>query len=221
MSNRLRIASALSIAATLITTLFSAGGSGARAQDIQVPAVEAQGASAVTSQSDRIAIPPVEQALPQPEVRSQIQGAVETDDSTPAATSLAALVNSTPLPAALSDEMTCLAGAVYFEARSETLAGQLAVGRVIIARANSGRFPASYCGVVLQPSQFSFVHGHAMPAVNKDSRLWQQAVKIATIADKGVWKSPVEGAMFFHAARVSPSWGKTRMARVDNHIFYR
>lgn len=217
MSTRLRIASALSIAATLITTLFSAGGSGAKAQDIQVPVVEAQGASAVTSRSDRIALPPVEQALPQPEVKS----AVDTDDATPAATSLAALVDSTPLPVALSDEMTCLAGAIYFEARSETLAGQLAVGRVIIARANSGRFPASYCGVVMQPSQFSFVRGRAMPVVNKDSRLWQQAVKIAMIADKGVWKSPVEGAMFFHAARVSPSWGKTRIARVDNHIFYR
>lgn len=222
MSTRLRIASALSIAATLITTLFSAGGSGAKAQDIQVPVVEAQGASAVTSRSDRIAIRPVEQALPQPEDHSaDMQSAVETDDTAPIATSLAALVGSTPMPAALSNELSCLAGAIYFEARSETLAGQLAVGRVIIARASSGRFPASYCGVVLQPSQFSFVRGRAIPAVNKDNRLWQQAVKIAMIADKGVWKSPVEGAMFFHAARVSPSWGKTRMARVDNHIFYR
>ena len=60
-----------------------------------------------------------------------------------------------------------------------------------------------------------------MPAVNRESRLWQQAVKIALIADSGTWKSPVEGAMFFHAARVSPAWGKTRIARVDNHIFYR
>lgn len=217
MSTRLRIASAISVAATLITTLFSTVGSGAKAQDLQVPVVEAQGASAVTTRSDRIVILPVEQASPQPEVHS----AVETDDASPAATSLAALVDSTPMPAALSDELTCLAGAIYFEARSETQAGQLAVGRVIITRANSGRFPSSYCGVVLQPSQFSFVRGRSMPAVNKDSRLWQQAVKIALIAHKGVWKSPVEGAMFFHAARVSPSWGKTRMARVDNHIFYR
>jgi spore germination cell wall hydrolase CwlJ-like protein len=31
----------------------------------------------------------------------------------------------------------------------------------------------------------------------------------------------VEGALFFHAARVSPAWRLTRMARVENHIFYR
>ncbi|MEL0212129.1 MAG: hypothetical protein VW891_16375 [Novosphingobium sp.] len=41
------------------------------------------------------------------------------------------------------------------------------------------------------------------------------------MADEGLWKSPVEGAMFFHAARVSPRWEKTRMARIDSHIFYR
>jgi spore germination cell wall hydrolase CwlJ-like protein len=139
----------------------------------------------------------------------------------PAAASLAALVEAIPAPAQLSDEMKCLAGAIYFEAKSETLAGQLAVGRVVVARANSGRFPASYCGVVLQPSQFSFVRGRAIPAVNTASRDWVEAVKIATIADKGAWKSPVEGAMFFHAAHVSPRWGKARMAKIDGHIFYR
>jgi spore germination cell wall hydrolase CwlJ-like protein len=75
--------------------------------------------------------------------------------------------------------------------------------------------------VVYQHSQFSFVRANSMPPVDRDCHLWQQAVKIALIADSGSWKSPVEGAMFFHAARVTPSWGKTRMARVDNHIFYR
>jgi spore germination cell wall hydrolase CwlJ-like protein len=145
----------------------------------------------------------------------------DTADSEPAATSLANMVDETPLPASLSDEMTCLAGAVYFEAKGETLAGQLAVARVIVARSNSGRFPASYCGVVYQPSQFSFVHGRGMPAINKSGAAWAKAVRVARIADNGSWKSPVEGAMFFHAASVSPRWGKTRMARIDNHVFYR
>lgn len=225
MSKQFRIASAISIAATLITTLFSAAGSGAAAQSpvpahvgaSLVPASEAPGASAITKNSADAIVPAVERVLPQPETA---QAADETAASLPAA-SLAALVEETAVPAQLSDELKCLAGAIYFEAKSETMAGQLAVGRVIVARSHSGRFPASYCGVVYQPSQFSFVRGHAMPAINTASQDWAEAVKIAMIAHTGAWKSPVEGAMFFHAARVSPSWGKTRMARIDNHVFYR
>jgi len=92
---------------------------------------------------------------------------------------------------------------------------------VVINRARSGRFPGSYCGVVYQRSQFSFVRGNAMPPINRASRDWKEAVAIARIADEGAYNSSVEGALFFHAARVSPGWRLTRIARVDNHIFYR
>jgi N-acetylmuramoyl-L-alanine amidase len=104
-----------------------------------------------------------------------------------------------------SRELHCLAGAIYFEAKSESLTGQLAVGRVIVARSKSGRFPNSYCGVVFQPSQFSFVRGRAMPASQRLAQ-WKNAVAIAQIAHAGAWSSPVEGALFFHAAYVSPGW---------------
>ena len=117
--------------------------------------------------------------------------------------------------------MRCLAGAIYFEARGESLDGQLAVGRVIVERENSNRFPDSYCGVVFQRSQFSFVRGSRMPAIRESSAAWRRAVAVARIADQGSWDSPAEGALFFHAARVSPGWGLTRLARIDNHIFYR
>ncbi|MGH6658364.1 MAG: cell wall hydrolase, partial [Sphingomicrobium sp.] len=47
-----------------------------------------------------------------------------------------------------SRELECLAAGVYFESKSEPLAGQLAVGKVIANRAQSGgRFPSTYCGV--------------------------------------------------------------------------
>ena len=216
MSRQFRVVSAVCIAASLATILFSTGGSGAKAQDTQIPVHEAAGSSAITIEPRQSVLRPVEQPLPQPERTDSEIGA-----SSLSAVSLADLVERTAIPASLSREMECLAGAIYFEARSETLAGQLAVGRVIVTRASSGRFPSSYCGVVYQPSQFSFVRANGMPAVNHDSHMWQQAVKIALIADSGAWKSPVEGAMFFHAAHVAPSWGKTRMARVDNHVFYR
>ncbi|MDB5723724.1 MAG: cell wall hydrolase, partial [Novosphingobium sp.] len=121
----------------------------------------------------------------------------------------------------MSRDLNCLAGAIYFESKGESLEGQLAVARVIIARSKSGRFPASYCGVVYQPSQFSFVRGNAMPAIRKGSLDWREAVAVAEIADANTWQSPVEGATSFHAASVSPNWRMKRVARVGNHIFYR
>ena len=137
------------------------------------------------------------------------------------AETLAELAAAQPQPAELSSDLHCLAGAVYFEAKSESLAGQLAVGRVIVARSKSGRFPETYCGVVYQPSQFSFVRGRSMPSVNRSSRQWKTAVAIAQIAHAGAWRSPVEGALFFHATHVSPGWRLTRLGRVEKHVFYR
>lgn len=135
--------------------------------------------------------------------------------------SLEDLVAAQPAGDDLSPEMRCLAGAIYFESGHESLAGQLAVGRVIVARTRSGRFPTSYCGVVYQHSQFSFIHRKGMPSIDRGSRRWQNSVAIARIADAGSAPSPVEGALFFHAARVSPRWHLQRIAQIDNHIFYR
>ena len=215
MTTKLRYASTLAVAATLITTLISAEGSGAAAQSLPAaPAIE------FTSQA-------IVQPLPAPadEAATQtVPRAASADEAAPApvdAASLSQLVAATATPSALSNELACLAGAIYFEAKGETLSGQLAVGRVIVARAKSGRFPASYCGVVYQRSQFSFIQGHGMPAINKSGRAWTEAARIARIAHEGSWKSSVEGALFFHAARVSPNWHLTRVARIDNHIFYR
>lgn len=120
-----------------------------------------------------------------------------------------------------SRELECLAGAIYFEAKSESLAGQLAVGHVIANRASSGRFPSSYCGVVYQRSQFSFVRGRSMPYIPRASRDWEEAVAIARIVDQQLHPSPVGKALFFHARRVSPRWRLTRVATLGNHVFYR
>ena len=65
-----------------------------------------------------------------------------------------------------SRELECLAVGIYFESKSEPLAGQLAVGEVIANRANSnGRFPSTYCGVLFQRGQFSFIRGRSLPSV--------------------------------------------------------
>jgi hypothetical protein len=137
--------------------------------------------------------------------------------------SLAELVRMVDTDTPLDAEMRCLAGAVYFEARGEELDGQLAVAQVIINRTEDGRFPKSYCGVVRQKGQFSFMRGHRMPQAPTGSAAWDRAVAIARIAHQGLWESEAGDATFFHARTVRPGWShrKTRLAQIDTHIFYR
>lgn len=121
-----------------------------------------------------------------------------------------------------SRELNCLATGVYFEAKSEPLAGQLAVAKVIANRTDShGRFPGTYCGVLFQRGQFSFVHGSSLPSVPRANKQWQTAVAIAKIADQHLKESEAGNALFFHARYVSPAWHAKRVAMIGNHVFYR
>lgn len=151
--------------------------------------------------------------------------APDTDevDAAPARTAdLATLVADLRGSDAGNRELECLAVGVYFESKSEPLAGQLAVGQVIANRAKSGgRFPPSYCGVLFQRGQFSFIHGRSLPSVPRSSRQWQTAVAIAKIVDQDLKDSEVGNALFFHARYVSPGWRMKRVAAIGNHIFYR
>jgi spore germination cell wall hydrolase CwlJ-like protein len=120
-------------------------------------------------------------------------------------------------------EEDCLANAVYFEARGESLEGQLAVAEVVMNRARSGRYPATWCGVVTQRAQFSFVHHGVIPAANRGSEAWRRAVAIARIAQQGGTRMLAPNVLWYHASYVSPAWGR-RLARssvIGAHIFYR
>jgi spore germination cell wall hydrolase CwlJ-like protein len=222
MSRILNVASVAAVGMTAATMLFLAepGFASDLAADANLPALIAHGADApmVAQQAD-LSI----------KADAPIEDIAENTDETPApeaklapvtAESLAALVAATPRPTDLDPELRCLAGTVYFESRGESLVGQLAVAHVVINRAQSGRFPKSLCGVVHQRSQFSFVRGGKMPAIREGAQ-WNNAIAIAQIARDGSWKNHAPGALFFHARYVSPGWRKTRIAQIDNHIFYR
>lgn len=117
--------------------------------------------------------------------------------------------------------MRCLAAAVYFEAKGEPIAGQLAVAEVIINRTKSGRFPSDLCDVVTQPGQFSFVHDGEVPTLDAARPAYRRALAIAKVALEKAWDSPAPAALFFHARRVAPGWGKAQVAAIGNHVFYR
>jgi N-acetylmuramoyl-L-alanine amidase len=209
MSTKLKRASVIAVVATLITTIAAADQSSAADKKPGRMASQSRAVPRYVSQ-------PVVQPLPAERIDAPAEDAAPVS-----ARSLASLVSAQPQSGDLPRELNCLAGAIYFEAKSESLTGQLAVGRVVVARSKSGRFPNSYCGVVFQPSQFSFVRGGSMPGIDRRSRQWRNAVAIAQISHAGSWRSPAEGALYFHAARVSPGWRLTRVARVENHVFYR
>ena len=222
MSRILNVASVAAVGMTAATMLLLAepGFASDLAADANLPALIAPGADApvVAEQADLSikADAPVESITE----KTDEMPAPESKPAPVTAESLAALVAATPRPADLDPELRCLAGTVYFESRGESLVGQLAVAHVVINRAQSGRFPKSLCGVVHQRSQFSFVRGGKMPAIREGAQ-WNNAIAIAQIARDGRWKNHAPGALFFHARYVSPGWRKTRIAQIDNHIFYR
>lgn len=134
---------------------------------------------------------------------------------------LSAMVAQLRSSSAGSRELECLATGIYFESKGEPLAGQLAVGEVIVNRAKSGRFAKTYCGVLTQRGQFSFVRGGNIPFVPKSNKQWQTAVAVAKIVAQKLKTSAAPNALFFHARYVSPKWRLKRVASIGNHIFYR
>jgi spore germination cell wall hydrolase CwlJ-like protein len=221
--------SGLSICAALTVSTFAPATAGPTAEPL---------VSIVNATLPKVAVPD----LLDPQAEPQLAAPAVQDDSsvsdTPGSTDgdsasvepapvkrsgdLASMVADLRSADAGTRELECLATGIYFEAKSEPLAGQLAVGKVIANRASSGgRFPSTYCGVLFQRGQFSFVHGGRMPAVPHSSKQWRTAVAIAKIVDQDLKESAVGDALFFHARYVSPRWRLKRVASIGNHVFYR
>lgn len=118
-------------------------------------------------------------------------------------------------------DLNCLAEAIYHEARGESSRGQAAVAEVILNRVESRQFPSSVCGVVNQPSQFSYTIGGRKAIGNKAAYL--RARDIARNALAGAPRVLTGGATYFHTPSVSPSWSRRfqRTVQIGRHIFYR
>ena len=136
---------------------------------------------------------------------------------------LYALVDKYASSATLDSETNCLATAVYFEARGESVEGQLAVARVVMNRAASGKYPPSWCETIKQPAQFSFVRHGQFPAVNAGSSAWGKAEAVARLAAANIVPSVSTDVLWYHADYVAPSWRRnlTEDRKIGQHIFYK
>ena len=132
--------------------------------------------------------------------------------------------------------LACMAVAIYFEARAEPLAGQIAVANVIVNRVMADQYPDNVCEVITQgrlgskptdrvrrnQCQFSFYCDGKSDAP-KDEAAFRYAIDIASNILGGFWLDPTDGATHYHSIDVSPSWAKTmtKVVRIENHIFYK
>jgi N-acetylmuramoyl-L-alanine amidase len=136
---------------------------------------------------------------------------------------LYALVDKFATNAPLDEQTNCLATAVYFEARGESAEGQLAVARVVMNRASSGRYPTDWCSVVKQPAQFSFVRNGQFPQADTNCQAWRRAEAVAELAVANIVPSLGNDVLWYHADYVAPSWGQRLnvVQKIGAHIFYR
>lgn len=126
-------------------------------------------------------------------------------------------------------ERRCMTTALYFEARSEPEAGQIAVGQVVMNRVRSPDYPDTICGVIYQGSQrrtgcqFSFTcDGKADKPSNK--KQWERSKRLANKVLNGrVWLRSIGHATHYHANYVKPRWRRkmARIRQIGRHIFYK
>ncbi|WP_212524436.1 cell wall hydrolase [Actibacterium sp. MT2.3-13A] len=125
-------------------------------------------------------------------------------------------------------EVQCLAEALYFEARGESIKGQFAVAEVIMNRVASGAYPDTVCGVVNQGTgrkyqcQFTYTcDGRAEVISEKAS--YERVKKIAALMVAGAPRTLTSGATHYHTNAVHPRWARKfpRTATIGVHHFYR
>ena len=130
-------------------------------------------------------------------------------------------------PAPTGDaQWECLRKAIYFEARGESIKGQFAVAEVILNRADSGRYPATVCGVVNQRGnggcQFSYTCDGRADSM-RDPESIDRAGRIARVMLDGAPRALTLGATYFHTTGVRPDWSRrfARTAAIGAHLFYK
>ena len=126
------------------------------------------------------------------------------------------------------EEWECLAEALYFEARGETVRGMFAVGEVILNRVDSGAYPDTLCAVINQGTgrkyacQFTYTCDGRAETIG-EPRSWERVGKVAKLLMDGMPRALTGGATHYHTKAVNPSWAQRfpRTAAIGSHYFYR
>lgn len=156
-----------------------------------------------------------------------------------------------PIQAQAESSLECLAKNIYFEAKSESFAGQAAVALVVLNRVMDKRYPNNICDVIYEGPTYESWKTSTIPGLPEHARVYyprrdrcqfswycdgkadkvkeesayQKAHKVAWLVLYGHIFDFTQGATHYHAVYVNPKWMKQKnmikIIRIDNHIFYR
>ena len=132
----------------------------------------------------------------------------------------------------------CLVQNIYFEARNQSTAGQIAVTQVVMNRVHHEYYPSNVCEVIKQGPTFINWKGNELPVKNKCQFSWYCDGKSDVMLDHGavmkamdiafrVYHNEIpdltDGATHYHAVTVYPKWvfDLSVTSRIDDHIFYK
>ena len=127
----------------------------------------------------------------------------------------------------VAGEYKCMAKTIYFEAGNQSYEGKLAVGVVVMNRVKDKKYPNSVCGVIKQYKQFSWYWDGKSNEPFKNDPAWDESIQAAeeVLYDHDAVSVFLDDSsvQFYHADYVNPWWAKKmeRVAKIDNHIFYR
>lgn len=148
--------------------------------------------------------------------------------ATVAVLTLPVVAQATHVGSASFRQVRCLAQNIYFEARGESLLGQLGVAHVVMNRVDDREFPATICDVVKEGGparrgacQFSWwCDGESDRPT--DLVAWKQSFKVALQTYFGQTIDPTRGALWYHADYVQPAWRHNYVLgpRIGRHLFY-
>jgi spore germination cell wall hydrolase CwlJ-like protein len=130
-------------------------------------------------------------------------------------------------------EIYCMAEAIYFEARNQSLIGQIAVAIVVRNRMRDERYPSTACEVVRDgyywkgnpirnKCQFSY-WCDGKPEITKDKKAWDKALSLARfVYIDGIEISGLGSATHYHTVWVDPKWAKklNQCLVIGDHKFY-
>jgi spore germination cell wall hydrolase CwlJ-like protein len=117
----------------------------------------------------------------------------------------------------------CLSMNIYWEARDQPIAGQVAVAQVTMNRVASSKYPDDVCSVVYDHKQFSW-YWDGKSDVPREEKAWQRAQMVAqgVIAGSGHSDLMSVDVTHYHAVTVKPYWIQEMqlIAQIQDHIFY-
>lgn len=135
-----------------------------------------------------------------------------------------------PRPRFTEEDVEWLTRNIYFEARNQSITGQLAVLMVTLNRQKHSFYPYSIKQIVTQGGkklnkcQFSW-YCDGKPDIITDFKTFQQirtlVLQVLPVSHKIY--DVTGGALFYHATYVRPKWAKHKKntAKIETHIFYK